>query len=207
MKVSKEQRIEILASSFEVLKSDVISNGNKLKELIGKVAKLDSDLAVEMWIYLLRNYPQAVKGDAAYVLTDGMVYEIENKIGKKATYKIISDYEIIRDALFSISGDVDSSSMGYIQSALLENKLGQVDELLTKINENRHKEQSLFDVLESLIPEDEDDARRLSEDGFNLLNNWIKRVKSKEQRAKLNVQMMSVIEAFDEDEDDEEYDE
>ena len=49
MKLSREERIEILVSSFEVLKSNIIGNGKELMKLVGKVSALDRDLAVDMW--------------------------------------------------------------------------------------------------------------------------------------------------------------
>lgn len=58
MKISVSQKKEFLQETFELLKDDYLSNGNAIKDIIGKMAKLDFDCAVEMWKNLIEKYPE-----------------------------------------------------------------------------------------------------------------------------------------------------
>ena len=58
MKLSENQKMDILVSSFDELKDDLESSRSTLTEIIRRMFAIDENIAISMWIYLLDHQSQ-----------------------------------------------------------------------------------------------------------------------------------------------------
>lgn len=85
--------------------------------------------------------------------------------------------------------------MDVVSLYVSQGKLGLANELMDLIFSNKNKVNSLYEILDNIIP---DKDEKITEDTFDLLNRWIEKVPRKTERAKLNLKMLDFM-----DEDDE----
>ena len=184
MKASAEKKKEILLDSFETLKKDFMTNGYTLADIIIKMSKIDIDTAIEMWVFLLKKYPNVVKSDDSYTLTGHIIYDISKKIGEETIGEIVLSNSFLKKNIFSLSSD--DYCLEIIKSKILNNDLNLANELLELFNLNTYKKVSWYSIIDTIIPEGEE----ISEEAFELLTDWINKIKDKGERAKLNVKML-----------------
>lgn len=60
MKISREKKHQILLDTFDLLKSNYEDNAVELRDVIGKMSKIDLDTSVQMWKYLIKSYPSVL---------------------------------------------------------------------------------------------------------------------------------------------------
>jgi len=193
MKVSKDKQKEILMSSFEILNGDYYENKQTIEEIIGKMFKLDIDIATQMWEYILTQNHQLLKSSDAYSLTEGIIYVAEKKIGEAEIANIVLSNNKIKDSVFKLSGDVAYNAIGIIRSKIENNELSIANELLEIVFANKYKEWSLYQVLDCVIPHKDE----ITQEAFDLLIMWIDKVRNKQEKAKLNVRMLEFMEDDD----------
>lgn len=197
MKMSSDKKKQMLLETFETLKNNFISNDESLAKLIGKMAKIDIDTAIEMWKYILNKYPSILKS-SNYYISVGIMFSIEESIGEVEIYKLIVEDEILKKCVFKDAGRIFFSPVFSIRHYFEINELYIANELLTLVKNNKHHNSSLYEILDEVVPED----CVITGEAFDLLNEWISKVKDKEQKAKLNLKMMDLAD-YEEENDDE----
>lgn len=64
--------------------------------------------------------------------------------------------------------------------------------MLTLSYNNKYRRTSFFEILDGILNNYYDE--QLGEDGFEMLMGWVAKVKSKQERAKLNLAMLNYME-------------
>lgn len=191
-KVDKKK--ELLYQSFEILKDDVLKNINKLSELIGKMSKLDINVATDMWNYLLKENQMYVEhSESAYKFCGGIVYDISRASGEGVVKQIVKQNPFIMKNIFEISGDVCISTYIIISDSLKQRDLEFADNALTQVFNNKNKEQSFEEVLEKIceyisIDEESDNTEIIA-----LLMKWFENVSDSERKARIMVSLVDYL--------------
>jgi hypothetical protein len=205
---SNTEREAILVESFDILKDNIEEHANKLTEIIGKISVINLDLAVEMWKYILQNTHSLIKEDG-YRYTGSVIYNIEQKQGYEKVVNILKENDDIVEVCFGLSNDV----YHYIISEAI--KFGEfelADRMLELIKTNKYKDNSFADCLEEVCESfvsDFEDIHSFDEDwddrdehdkkveiasrGSAMLLKWVKTIKDKEQKARLNVTLIDYV--------------
>lgn len=196
MKISAEKKKEILLDTFETLKNNYNrNNGIALRDLIGAMSKIDLDLAVEMWKYLIKNNMDILH--TTYDFSFSIMFTFEESIGQEKMHRLVAEDSFLKNSIFHESGDLSHSPLWAINRFIKQNDLVLANELLELAITNKYKENSLYDIISDAIPEGEE----ISEEAFELLSEWVGKIKNKEERAKLNLKMLSLLDEDDEEDD------
>lgn len=193
MKISAEKKKEQLLDSFDLLKTDYGENSSSLSDIVEKMAKIDLDTAVSMWKYLIKENPDVLHTDDDFGFW--FMYALEKKIGIEKVAEIVSNDNFLKESIYKNCGDISSTPLDVVSLYVSQGKLGLANELMDLIFSNKNKVNSLYEILDNIIP---DKDEKITEDTFDLLNRWIEKVPRKTERAKLNLKMLDFM-----DEDDE----
>lgn len=188
MAISKERKKELLLESFEVLKTDPASNSGKLKEIISKISKLDIDLAKEMWEYIAKFNKKIIRNNRlAYDFCGGIIYGIDNATSTNQLHEILRESKVIRESVYKESGDICCSTYYSVQEFVKANETQLSDEMIGYIYNNKYKSQTFEEVFEAItnISSDVD----LDEDTVEMLLSWVEKIKNKQARAAIMVNL------------------
>lgn len=190
MKISASKKKTFLQETFELLKEDYISNADAIRDIIGKMAKLDCDCAVGMWKYLIEAYPETLHGfyDFGYIIMN----TLEQAVDRETVYRLVVEDSFLKNAIFSELGDMQYSPIQAIRFYVFSGQTEIANELLTLSYNNKYRRTSFFEILDGILNNYYDEW--LGEDGFEMLMGWIAKVKSKQERAKLNLAMLNYME-------------
>lgn len=105
---------------------------------------------------------------------------------------IILSNSTLKKAVFSQSADdIALYFCELIINKIDMNDLQAVDEILNLVYNNKHKQNSWYDIMESVIPDD--DEAQVSEEALELLEMWCDKITDVEERAKLNLKLMEFM--------------
>lgn len=192
MKISPEKKKQMILDSFELLKNDYDENRVALWNAVGKMAKIDTEIAVTMWKYLIKDNPDALHTSDDFSFS--VMYSIEKAIGKDKTYRLVASDDFLKESIYKESGELECCPLYAIGFFIETNELTTANELLELIVSNSYAKVSLYHVLDQIIPDDPDEDERISDEAYNLLNGWIEKVSNKKERAKLNLKMLAFLE-------------
>lgn len=198
----------ILVESFEVLKENIEKNNSKLANIVVKIGVLNLDLAVEMWSFLVNNPESNLKGNG-FSFTWNIMSDLEKKVGEEKVYAILKDSQDILEACY---GKSDSIHYYGIFKMIKFGEIDLADKSLELLKSNRYKEESFAYYLEEIceafveefedisdFDEDWDDQEEhdqkvaLASEGSSVLLKWVKTIKDKEQKARLNVTLIDYV--------------
>jgi len=196
---TSEKKKELLLQSFDILKNDLEKNSDKIKELIGKVAKFDLHMAIEMWNYILIKGEKYLKdSDTAYRFAGGVIYEIKTRTNKHTILQILKDNRNIAQQVFGESGDICISTLTIISESLKIRDVELADKLLELVYENKNKERSFGEIFEEVCEytelddddeEDEDDNVSIAE----VVVKWAEKIKDSERKARIMVSLVDFL--------------
>lgn len=196
MKISAEKKKQVLLDSFDLLKSNYHENSRALRDIVKKMIKIDIDIAISMWKYLIRENPDVLHDDDSFAFS--IMYPLEEAIGIKRLAYLVVDDNFLKMSIYGECGDLRYEPFEIITYFIEIGKLDVADELLKLAKSNPHDSHSLYDILDQVIPEKK---AKMSVEAFDFITSWIETVPSKEERAKLNLRMLDFM---DEDEEDDE---
>lgn len=205
---SNSEKEAILIESFEILKDNIEDHGSKITDIIGKISAINTDLAVEMWKYVLQNAQSLIKEDG-YSYTSGIIYNIEEKTSLENVIDILKNNDDIVEACYSLSNDIYHYA---VSEAIQFGEIELADRILALIKSNKYKDSSFSSILEEVcesfvgnfedihtFDEDWDDRDEhdkkveIASQGSSILLKWAKTVKDKEQKARLNVTLIDYV--------------
>ena len=189
-KISPAKKRIFLEETFELLKEDYISNGSAIRDIIGKMAKLDCTCAVGMWKYLIEAYPEVLHGfyDFGYIIMN----TLEQAIDRETVYRLVVEDSFLKNAIFSELGDMQYSPIQAIRFYVFSGQAETANELLTLSYNNKYRRTSFFEILDGILNNYYNE--RLEDDAFEMLMGWIGKVDGKQERAKLNLAMLNYME-------------
>jgi len=189
-----DKKKDILLQSFNVLKDNYINNKHKIWSIFKKVFPIDSDVAVEMWVYLLRNNPSLIKDEnEAYGLTEMIINEAEEGIGRATIHDIVVKNGFIKQIVFGDSGDVSYNCQFIVSGLIISNKLVEANELINLVYKNRNNRGHSFDEFLEGIADLIGDENGISEDAVSLILSWTEKITDRERLAKINVALVDII--------------
>lgn len=191
MKMSVEEKRKKILAAFELLSEDFDEHWVALGDTIAKMAKIDPPLAVDMIKNLLGRYPAENHKDDFFSFT--CFYALEQGIGNEQTFDLILHDSELKHAIFAESGYLHSCPLYMIHYYVVNGKTHVVDELMQLAWENKYrkKRQTNFEILTEVIPTYD---CNMTNDMFDLLNSYVKRIRNKENRAVLDLRMLTFVE-------------
>ncbi len=190
MKMSKDQKKETLMSSFEMLKENCTENEEAIKKIISEMLKLDKNTAIEMWEYILKKNAHLIKSTYMYYLTEGIILYGSAVIGQVEIENIIIGSNILKKGIFKHALAFKGNAAEIISNKIKQNELSIANELLELAYNNKYREWTFYNVLDSVIPYE----GSITQEAFDLLTMWIEKINNKQEKAKLNLKMIDFIE-------------
>lgn len=193
MGLSNDKKKDMLLQSFNVLKSNIENHSDKIKEIIGKMSKLDLQTAIEMWEFVLGKGKNLIHDSSkAYRLCGGIIYDLEQAIGKNAVMDIIESNGMIRKNVYGQSGDICCSTYCSAKKFIEINNIELANEIITYFYENKYKSQTFAEILEQLCDFNVDEIK-LSPDTVEMLLSWSEKLNDEEEKARIMVTLTDYI--------------
>lgn len=190
MKLSADRKKEILCDSYEALKLNAQKNDSSLAKVISQMAVIDLPLSFEMWKSLIKSNFGLFRSKDSFYISHGMLNEITHEVDEATAYQAVIDDITIRKYLYGESGgNIYGGTV--IQYSIITNQLLIANELLDLAYRNKYKGRPFADILcdpifhQGAIPRDQ-----ISDDAVQLLLSWIEKVEDREERARLNMEML-----------------
>lgn len=190
MKISASRKKIFLQETFELLRDEYVPNADAIKDIIGKMAKIDCVCAVEMWKYLIENYPEILHSyyDFGYIIMN----TIEQVVGNEKVYRLVTEDTFLKNAIFSELGDMQYTPIQTIRFYVFSGKTELANDLLILSYNNKYRRTSFYQILEGVVEYHPDET--MTTEAFELLMKWIEKVSNKQERAKLNLAMLNYME-------------
>lgn len=185
----------MLVDTFDLLKGNYNNNSCSLMYIVGKMAKMDCSTAIEMWKYLIKNNLDDLYSNDDFGFK--FMYDIEEAIGEEKTYRLIVEDDYLREHIYGQCGDLQLCPLYAIKFLISTNDLSDAENLMQLVLSNKHRNNSIFEILYSIIP---NSNIEITEEAFELLEEWIKQVENSEEKAKLNLRMLDFVDEVDGDE-------
>lgn len=189
MKMSNEKKKEVLLKNFEIINKNFGENGRAMREVVLKMFPIDTETALEMWKYLIKEYESEIKNGDSWCLTGGIYFDVSKILGAGKIDNIVLKNPELKRAIFSIASSVDLSANIIIKNAIEKNELQLANELLDLLFNNHYKENSWYEIMEDVISYHEN----ISNEMYDLLEMWCDKVENEEERAKLSIKMLDYI--------------
>ncbi|WP_431028970.1 hypothetical protein [Lysinibacillus sp. LZ02] len=194
MGVNIERKKGILLETFEVLKNDIESNSSELEDLIIKIAQIDFNLAVEMWVFLLQNYNSIHKyGNPTYHMTRSLSESLAKKFGFGNVAQTILNNDFLRDKLYKESAQPDYYIIGYLIDTLDLINAETLIQIVYSDNKNHndpYTDDHFGDWLLWMITLG---CNNINNDNIEFLLNWTEKVKDKEIKAKIMLKLIDFL--------------
>jgi hypothetical protein len=188
--LTKDQKKDMLLRSFEILKEDLSDNILKIDEIIGKMAKLDLDTAINMWEFVLEKGKDLVHdSEKAFSFCGGIIYELNQAIGEAAVNEIIRNNPKIRKTIYGESGDICISTYLTVIKFMELNDLETVNEIIDLIYQNPYKKQLFGEVLEEIC-ESVSRKREITAEVIEMLVYWTEKISDEKQKARILVSLI-----------------
>ena len=206
-------KADILRENFFVLKDkyddrkcgEIDYDPFLLKSLCSNIVipmlSISFDEGCDMWEYLLKRYSnKTLADDVIYQqLTDNVVEELDYE----TAFRVFSSREIIADYVFR--RDINESHMWcqfFIRDLTIHHQYDLANKLLSLLIENKNGEnnpqKNLFDTLHWAISSQES-RWKMDSDGIDFLHGWFEKVSSKAMRARLESELLSLIDCVEGD--------
>ncbi|MBU6089460.1 hypothetical protein [Mammaliicoccus sciuri] len=205
---SNSTKEEILLNSFNILKENLNSNIKKISEIINKVSKINFDLSIEMWKYILIEGESYLKLNG-YFYTGSILYNMSINFDDSKVISVIEEHEEIFVSCYNKSSDI----YHYLVSDMFESgKINLADRTIELIYQNKVKENPfvfyLIEICEyfdnsfkdlsnfdpTWMDNNEHESRvNIASEGSQVLLKWIDKIKDKEQKSSLMVSMVDYV--------------
>lgn len=193
MNTKIEKKKEILIRSFETLKDRCRNSKDtrdKVEECVGTMFKLDADMATEMWMYLLERYSDMLSSDEGWGLIGWIYWIAGDNIGEAAINSIVLKNPPIKRAIFELQNGALARSAGcIIRSEIKKGNILLADELINLLFENQYKEETWYEVMDSVIPW----SAPVSDEAIEMLETWFEKVEDEEERVKLDMRLAEML--------------
>ncbi|MDY4747191.1 MAG: hypothetical protein SO251_00140 [Candidatus Fimisoma sp.] len=189
MKMDSSQKMVVLEETYDLLKDNYSDNGNGniIQEIIGKVAKIDLNRAIEMWKELIKMYPDVLHNswDFSYAL----FCEIGESIGHiSAADAVFADEELTR-YIYSEGRALSITPIHALRRLANISDYEKLDTVINYIIENKYSSFTLYDCLYALLEYEYE----VDEEFVDYIYRWMENITNKEERAKLNVKLLNFI--------------
>jgi hypothetical protein len=202
MKLSKDVQKDILMEGFQSLKSDYEENYSEISEIIGKMAAIDIEIAMDMWEHILTSNPRFITNNAGYLndnkaydITSNVLYNICKSIGDIEAAEIISTRPKVKQIIFGKSANVDSNQCTIIAQYILQGNFEIADEVLKLVKSNKYNKGKGFSMTIGSIFQDIFDRLHsdISENMLEFLYQWIQQLEDPKEKAKANVRFLNLL--------------
>lgn len=190
MKMSNEKKKEVLLKNFEIINKNFGENGRTMRDVVLKMFPIDTETALEMWKYLIKEYEEEIKTGDSWCLTGGIYFDVSKILGSGKIDNIVLKNPELKWAIFSIANSVDLSANIIIRNSIDKNDVKLANELFELLYNNHYKEKTWYEIMEDVISYHEN----ISNDMYDLLEMWCDKVENEEERAKLSIKMLDYIE-------------
>lgn len=182
------ERKALLLDTFDLLKSDYSENGRSLRDIIDKMGKLDFELAVEMWKYLIQENPDYLHETDDFGF--GVMFSLTQSNGETKVYNYVYEDAFLKQKIYGEGGGDDDVPLRGIQYFLHNKELDKANELFELALSNNYSDLSSFDVINYSIPYEDEKVNKAA---FDLIKVWIDRIDNEKERAKLQLRLLDYL--------------
>lgn len=182
------ERKTMLLDTFDLLKDDFYENKISLRDIVDKMSKIDFEIAIEMWKYLIKENPDDLHetDDLGFPI----LFSLTQNVGESKVYNYIYEDSFLKEKLYVESGGKDREPLEAIRYFLHNNELEKANELLELSLMNKYSGFSSYEVILYSIPfEDE----QVTTEVLNLIKAWISKVNDEKGRAKLQLRLLDYM--------------
>ena len=190
-----EFKKEILLDSFNILKDNIYKNSEELKDIILKILVLDSDLAIEMWSYLLKEFKEIGQyGNETYHLTRGIIFDMDYSglVSREKIAGLVYENDIIVNKIYKEAACPDDIVVGYYIDT---NDFYKANHLLEKVYSNRNhdtwgRDEDAFGYyLNEMLKYQ---CKNITKESVNFMLEWAEKA-SNENKAKLKIKLLDYM--------------
>ena len=186
--MENSERKALLLDTFDLLKSDYSENGRSLRDIIDKMGKLDFELAVEMWKYLIQENPDYLHETDDFGF--GVMFSLTQSNGETKVYNYVYEDAFLKQKIYGESGGKDDIPLWGIRYFLHNKELDKANELFELALSNNYSDLSPFDVINYSIPYEDE---KVNKPAFELIKVWIDRINNDQERAKLQLRLLDYL--------------
>lgn len=190
IKISLSEKKQMILSIFEILADDFDRYRYSLSDAIGKMATIDSPLAMDLYRGLLDRYEE--KNHLDDFFSSECLYEFQEAIGEEATYRFVLNDPMVKQRIFAESGNLDGIPLDMISFFVDHGDAEVVSDLLQLVwtNKFRKKTQKDDEILKNIILRERIAMKKAI---GALLNIYVEELNDIETRNALNlrIQMLS----------------
>ena len=172
MKLSKNEKKELLLSIFDAISPDFDGNQREILQCVKKIMKIDPYLGVDLWKSLILTYPE--ENQSSKYFSSDFMSALEDAVGSAQCYEIIIKDDVLKYHIYHEAGELSSWPVTAVSYFINIDKIQTAQELLQLMDTNRYLTTPWNDILE-LIMIDYDDWFFISPDGYDLLAWWIEK--------------------------------
>lgn len=203
--MSESPKVGMLVQRFEMLKDSY--SGESMdstlrtiaEKIISPMLELDLDKGIAMWEYVLTRYYNKCRPVFYHSLTD---YVVESS-DVQALIAVFQKSDIIKKYVFVLDSYGNHLySEWFVAELLLLQEYDLADELISLYIQNNNGEndpqKNLFSLLRHAITTN-DSRWKMTSEGIDFLNYWIRKVDSATRRAELEVLLLDLIDCVEGD--------
>lgn len=194
-----ELKKHILLESFDAIKDSWDIKSNAIEKAISRMFDIDEEMAIEMWLYILRKNKRDLK-DNSYALIGSVLYCMErtggcsDDIKEEQIAKRLANNKELCEFLYGFNCDLGSAEIHYIGWFIALNMNDTVNMVLNLIENNSHlNEYKIGKIISYAISKlDYIDDAHISEQTKEILYNFSNRIEDKLERAEAMIAITSL---------------
>lgn len=202
MNISKDIQKDVLLESFDILKNNFDENYQEIGEIVGKMSAFDISVAMNMWEYILKRYPDFIINNAGYInddkswaITSNFLDEMKKYLPLVDISKELKSRAMIKEASFLKTAHISNSQCEIIAEFIAEEDYEQANELLNFVNLNQsNKGLGMSMTIGGIYQEIIDNLYNLiNEKSVEFIYNWIQKIQDPKEKAKASVRFLNLI--------------
>lgn len=192
----------LILESYEILLKNFESNKRSYSTAIGKMAKLNLDVAIEMWEHLLKTYPEHCTGEEnweSFFITTSVMGSIREFAGIESCLKILKENKFIQIVCYKESADTDWPMGALIWEAIVRSDFELAYECLELLNQNTKTEEPINRAIDWIVQafkdeiETKDTTQEWQDTTVELLFSILGIIENETWKAQITVQLIDFM--------------
>ena len=205
---------EILLESYDVLKDELRSNYEDIKDIFYQLIEISPEEVVGLWEKLYRQYEELFKKDLSnsdnqygpvYIISDELLTDLMVSSHFENFKEYLVESDLLMKVLYEYSPFMGPDKMRLISDLIKDEKYGEAGQLLQMAMNNKNRNEQTGEVLSELIDKLCDDCkygswfhmeyehREMPKEVVEMIEMYGKSITDKTQRAKFNVALLKIV--------------
>jgi hypothetical protein len=197
--MNNETKKQMIYESFDVLKDSWEEKDTALRKLLCRMYKIDSNVACEMWLYLLKHNKSILNNiDESYnasALVGDIIYDITeyDTDKEKALANLIFKNKELYSIIYGECCSIDSYASSMLSYVIASDDTSKLYDILSLLKGNKTNE-SIGSILTTALENCVDNSLTIPKCQIELLENFVSKIPDKAERAEAFAALLSIEE-------------